>query len=190
MPDSKLELEHILKALMTQIVFARAHLKIARVLGDADPVVIATAPTFFGLTRDAHLQAAQMYTAKLHDKNRDSVTLRTALQTAERVAGTFEYASASEVRASIASLESQITHLETTLMAIQKRRNEYLAYVAERTIIDPASLNAEAPLTLDDLDHVLVETGDMINEISQLFRGCPVPVVATESALLGDWSVR
>jgi len=91
-------LEAILAALMNEVVFGRTHLKIARAIRAADPVVVHAAQTFFGLTQDAHLEAAQMYAAKLYDKTQRSVTVKSVLAEANRLAGSFFHCSAEEVR--------------------------------------------------------------------------------------------
>lgn len=172
MQDAKQpSLQEILTSLITEVVWGRTHLKIAKAIRAADPAVIHTAPTFFGLTCDAHLDAAQLYAAKLHDKTRGSITIKSALDEAERIAGTFSDSSAQEVRRTIASAKAQLVDFEKTLSSIETRRNEYLAHVDPQTILDPTALNDRAALTIDELEHLFVETGNILNDISQLRDG-------------------
>lgn len=154
-----------------EVVYGRTHLQIAKAIRAADPVVIHTAKTFFGLSHYAHLDAAQMYAAKLHDKTRDAITVRTALDEAERLAGTFPNVSSEQVRTVVAASRAMLKEFEKILAAIEGRRNEYLAHLDAKTISDPTSLNTRAALTIDQLDQLFVETGNILNDISQLHHG-------------------
>jgi hypothetical protein len=162
-------LKQMMSSLITEVIWGRTHLKIAKAIRSADPAVIHTAQTFFGLTHDAHLDAAQMYAVKLHDRTREAVTVKSVLAEAERVAGTFSNGSAEEVRKVVAAAKAQLVGLDHTLSALEARRNEYLAHVDRNTILDPTSLNSRAALTINDLDDLLVETGNILNDISQLY---------------------
>ena len=83
------QLQDIVNSLMSEVVYGRTHLRLAKAIRNADPVVVHTARAFFGLTHDAHINAALMYAAKLHDDSRGTVTIRSALDEAQKVAGTF-----------------------------------------------------------------------------------------------------
>lgn len=167
----KPSLQEILTSLMNEVVWGRTHLKIAKAIRAVDPVVIHTAQTFFGLTQDAHLFAAQMYAAKLHDRTRGPITIKSALEEAERLAGTFACGSAEQVRKTVAAAHAQLAGFDKVLAAIEERRNEYLAHVDARSIVDPTALDKTAALTIDELDHLFVETGNILNDISQLRDG-------------------
>src|SRR5258708_5294703 len=160
-------LEQILNVLKAEVIWGRTHLRIAKAIRAADPVVIHTARTFFAMTHEAHLFAAQMYAAKLHDRTRGATTIRSALTEAERVAGTFPNASAQEVRLIVGAAKAQLVEFEKILAALEDRRNEYLSHVGTETILDPTALNSKAALTIDELDHLLLETGNILNDISQ-----------------------
>ena len=164
-------LEQIVNSLTGEVIFGRTHLKIAKAIRAADPVVVHTARTFFGLTHDAHMDAAQMYAAKLYDKAQRTITVRSALAEAERVAGSFSNASAQEVREIVAAAEVQIGGFEKTLSVLEDRRNEYLAHLDPKTILDPTDLNSRATLTMSELDDLFVETGNILNDISQFHHG-------------------
>lgn len=165
------KLEEILIALKREVAFGRTHLGISLAIRRADPVVIHTAQTFFGLTHDAHLAIAQMYAAKLYDKTKGSLTVRSLLIEADRLAGRFSHASAEEVRTLIGAAKARLDKFEKTLSAVEKRRNEYLAHLDIKTVADPTALDSEAMLTIDELDELFVETGNILNEISQRYDG-------------------
>lgn len=172
MADNRsLSLEQIVNSLKTEVIFGRTHLKIVRAIRAADPVVVHTARTFFGLTHDAHIDVAQMYAAKLHDKTSGTITVRSALDEAERIAGTFSRASAEQVRTIVAAAKVQLKEFETTLSTLEDRRNEYLAHLDRNTVLDPTEINTRATLTIDDLDHLFLETGNILNDISQFHDG-------------------
>ena len=54
---SKPTLQQILDALKRQILVGKSYLEIAKGLQQADPVILQTAPTFFGLTIDGGIRA-------------------------------------------------------------------------------------------------------------------------------------
>jgi hypothetical protein len=174
-------LEKILNGLKAEVIWGRTHLRMAKAIRAADPVVIHTAQTFFGMTHDAHLFAAQMYAAKLHDKTRGALTIRSALAEAERVAGTFSSASPEQVRVIVGAAEVQLAEFERTLSALEDRRNEYLAHLDQKTIVDPTALNSKAALTIDELDHLFVETGNILNDLSQVRDGTFSPLDLLDS---------
>lgn len=165
------DLGQMLQSLMVEVIWGRTHLKLARAIRQADPAIIHTAPTFFGLTCDAHLDAAQLYAAKLYDRTKGPITVKSALLEADRIAGRFSHTSAEEVRTTVAAAQAQIVEFKEILSAVEDRRNEYLAHVAPETILDPAALNSRAALTIDELHHLFVETGNILNSISQLYQG-------------------
>jgi hypothetical protein len=175
-------LQEILTSLMNEVVWGRAHLKIAKAIRTADPAIIHTAQTFFGLTHDAHLFAAQMYAAKLHDKTKGPITIRSALAEAERVAGTFAHASAEQVRKTLAAAQAELARFERVLTAIEERRNEYLAHIDARSIVGPTALDSTAALTIDELDDLFVETGNILNDIKQLHDGTLAVLELVDSA--------
>lgn len=164
-------LQQIVNSLLAEVIFGRTHLKIAKEIRAADPVVVHTAKTFFGLTHDAHIDAAQMYAAKLHDKTRGTITVRSALDEADRLAGSFVGTSAEQVRKIVEASRLQLKEFEATLSTLEDRRNEYLAHLDRNTVLDPTELNTRATLTIDDLDHLFVETGNILNDISQIQDG-------------------
>ena len=171
MPNDDPSLEEILIALKREVAFGRTHLRIALAIRRADPVVIHSAQTFFGLTHDAHLAAAQMYAAKLYDKTKGSLGVRSLLAKAGQLAGKFANATGEEVRKVISAANAQVDGFDKILFAVERRRNEYLAHLDVKTVADPPALDKEAGLTIDELDNLLVETGNMLNEISQLYDG-------------------
>jgi HEPN superfamily AbiU2-like protein len=161
----------MLRSLKAEVIFGRTHLRIAKLLRAADPVVIHTGRTFFGLTLDAHLDIAQMYAAKLHDKARRTISVESALDEAECIAGKFSHASPEQVRLMVKTARLELKQLEETLSTLEDRRNEYLAHLVPNTVVDPSEINTRATLTIDDLDHLLLETGNVLNDLSQFYDG-------------------
>ena len=53
-------LKQVLDAHKNQVLVGKSYLNIASGLLQADPVILQTAPTFFGLTIDGSLELAQM----------------------------------------------------------------------------------------------------------------------------------
>jgi hypothetical protein len=172
MNAAELEISEMLGWLKGAAVYGMGHLEIAKGLIAAQAGETAgVAPTFFKLTLDAHLQAAQMYIAKLYDKQRHAVTVKAVVKRAERSEADFPSAKPERVRQIVQIAHSAIAGIEKTLDSLEIRRNEYLAHLAPETIRDLESMNCRAALTIGDLDFVFVETTNILNLFSQAFDG-------------------
>ena len=163
-------ISEILISLKHEVVFGKAYLNIAKGLGEADPVVLATAQTFFGLTIEAFLQTAQMYAAKLYDTTSGAITVKSLLDAANSQAGNFKYGTPQEISAAIDDAEMRRHSLITILKSVKDRRNQSLAHLDPRTVKDPAGLANRAKLTFADLGKLFDETGAILNEFSRLWE--------------------
>jgi len=163
------DLKQLLNALMTEVLLGNTHLSIANGLREADPVVLDTAGVFFGLTLTAHLEAAQMYAAKLFDTHRGAETIDTLLAAAGRNTHLFANGTPQEVRAAARSAKHRVRGLDPVMKAVRVRRNKMLAHLDPETVCDPVKLLRDTKLTLDDLSKVFGVSGEIVNEISRLY---------------------
>ena len=168
---SELGIGEMLNSLKGQAVDGRTHLEIARGLLAAGAEIARVAPIFFELTLDAHLHMAQMYLAKLYDKQREAVTVEALVKRADQSAAAFPSAKPERIREIVQIARSLIDELRPKLKAIEIRRNEYLAHLDPGTIRDLGSMNRRAGLTISDLDSALVETTNILNLFSQALDG-------------------
>jgi hypothetical protein len=167
---TKPTISQILTSLKHEVVFGKAYLTIAKGLGEADPVVLGTGRTFFGLTIESSLYMAQMYAAKLYDTTRAAVTVQSLIRAAKSQANDFKYGTPQEVTTALKEAETRINGLNTILTAIKDRRNQLLAHLDPRTVKDPAGLASRAKLTFTELGRVFSETGVVLNELSRLWE--------------------
>jgi hypothetical protein len=91
-------LKQILDALKNQVLLGRSYLNLAKGLLKADPVILQTGPTFFGLTTDGSLELAQMAIARLYDKTSRAVTVQRMLDQAAQEIASFKHGSKAEVK--------------------------------------------------------------------------------------------
>lgn len=164
-------LKQVLDALKHQVLVGKAYLDLAKGLVQADPVILQGAPTFFGLTTDGSLELAQMAVARLYDQTRGAVTVQAMLAQATREMSSFQRGDHLQVSAAIAKSNKIVLGLESVLVAIRQRRNEWLAHLDQRTVRDPKALAAKARLTIPDLERAFKETEEMLVEISCLYDG-------------------
>lgn len=164
-------LKQILDALQKQVLVGRTYLDTAKGLLAADPVLLQTAPTFFGLTIDGCLELAQLAIARLYDKTKGTMTVSKMLDRANQEAGLFHRASAQEVRQAIADSEKVVLGLDSVLASIHERRNGWLAHLDPQTIADPKVLSARATLTVPDLEKAFKQTEEMLLKLSSLYDG-------------------
>lgn len=163
-------LKQILDALKKQVLVGRTYLDTAKGLLSTDPVLIQTAPTFFGMAADGGLELAQMAVARLYDATRKTMSVPRMLKQAEQEAGTFRR-SAQEVRKAIAECEKIVEGLKPVIASIDERRNGWLAHLDPSTIADPSALAARAKLTLPGLERGFKDTEEIVLKISSLYDG-------------------
>lgn len=167
----KLNLKQVLDALKRQVLVGRAYLDLARGLLGIDPVILSTAPTFFGLTSDGSLELSQMAIARLYDESGGTVTVPNMLALATQEIESFERGDREDVRQAIKNAEGTVAGLESVLASIKKRRDEWLAHLDQRTVNDPNALAAKAALTFPDLERAFKETEEIIITLSSLYEG-------------------
>jgi hypothetical protein len=164
-------LKQILDALKNQILVGRTYLDSARGLLKADPVLLQTAPTFFGMAIDGSLELAQMAVARLYDTTRNTMSVPAMLKRAEQEAGTFQRGSGQEVRKVVAECHKIVVGLQPVIASIGERRNAWLAHLDPNTIADPNALAARAKLTFPDLQRGFKDTEEIVLDISSLYDG-------------------
>lgn len=164
-------LKQILDALKKQVLVGRTYFDTARGLLNADPVLIQTAPTFFGMAIDGSLELAQMAVARLYDTTRNTMSVPKMLKRAEQEAGTFQRGSGQEVRKAIAECQKIVVGLEPVIASIGERRNGWLAHLDPNTIADPNALAARAKLTFPDLERGFKDTEEIVLKVSSLYDG-------------------
>ena len=164
-------LKQILDALKKQVLVGRAYLDTARGLLNADPLLLQTAPTFFGMAIDGSLELAQMAVARLYDTTRNTMSVPKMLKRAEQEGGTFQRGNGQEVRKAIAECQKIVVGLEPVIASIGARRNGWLAHLDPNTIADPNALAARANLTLPDLDRGFKDTEEIVLRMPSLCDG-------------------
>ena len=164
-------LKQTLEALRRQVLVGKSYLNIAKGLLKADPYLLQTAPTFFGLTIDGSLELAQMAVARLYDKTQGSVTIRTMLRDATKQLFTFQNATPQEAVQAIQKCEQRMVAIEPILKAIRRRRNEWLAHLDPKTVANPAALAARSKLTMPDLEKAFSETEGIVVELFACHQG-------------------
>jgi hypothetical protein len=167
---AKPSLELMLTALTNQLLAGTSYLTIANGLTSADPVILATGKTFFGLTVEGNLQLAQIYAARLYDKTKGALTMFSLVAAVKLAAQDPKHSSKHAGLLNAAGeIESRIAGLESILSSIKKRRDKAFAHL-DPAFLDPQKLAASAVLSLGDLAKVFEETGRMINEVDVVLR--------------------
>jgi HEPN superfamily AbiU2-like protein len=163
-------IDQILNSLTNEVLPGRAYLTMADGLKDADPVVLKCSPTFFGLSIEACLQMSQIYVAKLYDKTKGAITAKSLLDRAKLEAPTFKHGTAHQVSLAVKDSQNRIDGLQGILKSVQTRRNEAIAHLDPRTVIDPVGLASRAKLTIADLEKIFDETSIILNKVLCLWK--------------------
>lgn len=170
MANVKPTIDQLLTSLIHEVLCGKAYLEIAKGLAGADPVVLSTSRTFFGLTLQASLQMSQMFAAKLYDKKAGTITVISLLHAAEFYAGVFKHGTQQEVCDAVKGAQKRMAELLPILTAVRNRRNQAIAHLDPKTVTEPKALETEAKLTVKDLEKIFAETGAILNEFSRLWK--------------------
>lgn len=159
----------------------RSYLQIAKGLLDADPVILETAPTLFGLTRDGSLELSQIIVGRLYDRSTKAVTIKTTLHRAAAELGVFKNGNPSQVSASILKSVRRVIALQPIIDAIRRRRDQWLAHLDPATVSNPSGLATKAVLTIPNLELAFNETEGILLDLAVLHDG-----TSGELRFLGD----
>ena len=79
------------------------------------------------MTIDAHIASSLMYAARMHDDQRNAVTVRTLLERVTKETDSPKYGTLDEVKAAINSAEEVLAEFEEPLKHVDRIRNCRLA---------------------------------------------------------------
>ena len=165
----------MLDKLTAEAYLGRTHLWIWRYLTNAlieKPDVAESARVFFTLTLRSHMDEAFLHLSRLFDPKRGTLSLRMLLQCAETNAGMFEKADAASVRSALVpKLRLSLEKMGKQVRPVLNRRNKILAHLDPRTATDFAAVAKDSAITLGEMESLYANSGDMVNEISNLYRG-------------------
>ena len=112
-----------------------------------------------------------MTIARLYDKTRGAVTIRTMLHDAAGQLTAFQTATPKKASDAILKWVRAAVALQPILDSIRTRRNEWLAHLDPRTVADTAGLAMRAKLSIPDLDRAFHETEEIVLDLSSLYEG-------------------
>ena len=164
-----------LKSLYDEVLIGRAHLTIAQGLAkchNEDPPITNVAPAFFGLSITAHLEAAQLYAAKLFEKNsKESLSLVSMLEHIENTPSILTGVSEERALEIVQSCRALISGVVDRLTPLRVRRDKILAHLDRETVTDPAKITVRAELYFKDLERFFQVAAVGVSRISgrQLF---------------------
>jgi AbiU2 len=166
------EFKSIFEKVRDLILYGDAHLRIweglAKEIGQENFLVGNTAPTFFGLTLEAHLDRALLNIAKSFDGHRDSLCLRKVLNCAGDNKRNLSREKQKRLTEFIPEAERRIGEIESTLSAIQTRRDKIIAHLDRKMVSDPQKVIADSQVTLEELKRVYVVAWRIIQVVSTI----------------------
>jgi hypothetical protein len=160
----------IAEALSNEAFLGNVHLDICEGVAEVDPIIGNYAPTFFTYTYYAHLNAAQMYAAKLFDAHPNAVTIPLFLQMCCERKNEFKHATATKVSDCVAKAEVVIQEIRQTIEILHRRRNNFLAHISHVLVFEREKLSQGPPLTTREIRAVLRGGGRIVNDL--LFMWC------------------
>jgi hypothetical protein len=172
----KLTVKQILNTLEGQLLLGKTYLSISAGLRNAEPIVHGAAPTFFGVMSEGGFVMAQMCLARLYDKHPGTVTIDLLFEEANRHPEAFQKADAMQVVKAVSTSKVAVSNLANILSAITHRRDTWFAHTDPRAVNDPATHQAKAELTVDQLQQAFTETESIIKEFGYLFDGSIGPI--------------
>jgi hypothetical protein len=163
----------MLAALMTEVIYGKAHFSLTRSLKGAHPAIVRISPVFFGLTVGAHADSTVLHAARIFDRRPGSVSIHALLEFGLKHAGTFKQASASEVRRVITESKRAVAELQPIVDAIRTRRNETLAHMDPRAFIDWDRHVTEGKVSYRQIEGLFSKIEGILNQLSELYDAPP-----------------
>jgi hypothetical protein len=160
-------IDEILADLAYHTAAGTAHMDVAEGLSKVDPVVLNSARTFFAMTIDAHLFYALMAAARMHDDQRNAITIYTLLERAATEPAKFD--NGGEVATAITSAEATLAGLKREVERLDTWRNRRLAH-NQSLLSDPAFAVQQTKEYERDLRTIFEATSRIVNEFSRLYR--------------------
>jgi hypothetical protein len=171
--DPKDQFEKMLSRLSDLLLFGKAHLKIGRGVGQmitSEPAISQVAPTFWGLTINAHLDIAQLLAFKLFDSRAGTLTLSVLLSHAEQNPTIFANTSHARLAAAIQIARTQISSLKKPLTRIAAKRNRLIAHLDQLIVNNPKKLEKAIAVTFSDLNYAFFIAAAVLNEMKVKFQ--------------------
>ena len=167
------EMKKIFDRVRDLVLYGDAHLRIWEGLANEvrrDNFLVGnTAPTFFGLTLEAHLDRALINAAKTFDSHKDALTLKKVLNCAGQNKRTLSSENQKRLAEFFPAAECQLREISSNLSAIQTRRDKIIAHLDRKAVSAPQTVIADSQVTLDDLKKVYAVAWNIIPEISTIF---------------------
>jgi len=160
-------IDEILADLAYQTAAGTAHMDVAEGLSKVDPVVLNSARTFFAMTIDAHLFYALMAAARMHDDQRNAITIHTLLERVATEPAKFD--KGGEVATAIMSAEATLAGLKRELERLDTWRNRRLSH-NQSLLSDPTFAVQQTREYERDLRTIFEATSRIANEFSRLYR--------------------
>src|SRR5262249_32941538 len=89
------------------------------------------------MTIDSHISAALLYAARIHDDQRNAVTVRTLLERVSTETAPPKYGTRDQVKEAIKIAEDTLIKLAGPLKHVNKVRNRRLAHTDPQTLENP-----------------------------------------------------
>ena len=161
------DFEMLLFVLTLEVCFARLHLQMARQIAKASsdkPHALHVAPTFFAMTFRAHLESTYARAARLFDPASGTATVPSMVRTAEKKAGTFQHANASEMRNKVKVWNNRIASTQPLLVKLQDLRNGLIAHLDTEVILNPKEMDKTVAVTFDEVEQVLNTAREIVKD--------------------------
>ena len=189
--QSSVEFEHLLDALANELVDANIHFKLydditGRIAEFQQE--LNQSNTFWSLTFQAHLDASVFRLCKIYDQNSRSLNLRNLLDTINGNLGIFDQAnfrerlkdnpyveslSADSRKPDEPQLQQDLRFVSDDNSLVKNLtvwRNNFFAHRSTNHVIKKGDLSGNYPLTISDVESLLVEGMRILNRYSSLFR--------------------
>lgn len=172
--DGKEYLERMLDQLISESVFAHAHLEFLnkwRAFGRDHESTWDRYNYFFGLTHQAHLDALRVRLHRLTDSSKGAVSLRRLLIYGRDHPGLFTPSNTRESTQTLDEIDGSLQSLEPLLQKVKKLRDKHFTHLSQEHLSAGYDvLYKTNALTFNDLSQVVENLGDQLNKLSGLFR--------------------
>jgi hypothetical protein len=147
------------------------------------PVQSQDGLTFLAFTFRAHLESAYARAARIFDRTPGTATIPSMLGRVELKAGTFQFATAAEIRKKLIAWEKRIANVQLLPAKLSDLRNGLIAHLDRKVILDPKEMSRTIGVTFDEIDQVLDVAKEVLTSVLDAYNKS----IYVDELLSGDY---
>jgi hypothetical protein len=136
------------------------------------------------MTTDAHAEASMLCLHRIFDRKRDCLDFEMLFEISLQRPKEFRFGTILEVRQQVHRSKARIQSIEPLLKALRVRRNETVAHMGTRGLLDPEAYVEAGKIKHKEIDQVFDLAATILREMLQLHSGADLATTLNDE---GDY---